>query len=169
MPDITDTQNSRGNSSLHSSYVNSLIGPATNLHQSEIPYIPSSQSLSATLSGPMKQEQVQSPAVGLVSSACISGKSSPIGRQLQQLSITENKNSLSECFAQQQQTNNPQCEGQLITDSLFGGTPKCANGIFDGSTSLNNDEIRDATTSSNLTDMALSSNQTSNTIGYNIF
>ena len=104
------------------------------------------------------------------SSTCVSGKSSPIGRRLQQLSISENDSSLLQGDTNQQlPLNNSQFHHQEITDGLLSDEDNhilSVSNIFDTIPTMNSVQAQGSIQNTQTTNR---NNENSNTIGYNIF
>ena len=99
--------------SLTQNYKAQTITTDSFMFQSNINSSPSCSSFSQSLSPQIPQEQ--SPGVGLINS----GKASPIGQKLQQLTINEGDKMLNHTISQQQYLNNQNFLEDSVTKHLF--------------------------------------------------
>ena len=152
------------------SYTKTNYNPGTNMFQANPNLIQMTTSLSTEMSPEMKNEQVNSPLNELTSSStCVSGKSSPIGRKLQQLSINENDNSLLLGFGQPTPISSRQYQAQNIIGDLSADSTKTTHANFACSTNSNIVQTRDITSASILTNSTTTNIPSANPVGYDIF
>ena len=152
------------------SYTKPNFNSGTNMFQANPNLIQIPSSLSTEMSPEMKHEHVSSPLNELNSSStCVSGKSSPIGRKLQQLSINENENSLLLGFGQPPPISSRQYQGQTSIDNLSVVSSKSTHANPASSTNTNIVQIRDSTSASILTNSTTRNNPSSNPLEYDIF
>lgn len=152
------------------SYTKPNCNSENNMFQANPNLIQITSSLSTEMSPEMKHEQVNSPLNELTSSStCVSGRSSPIGRKLQQLSINENEHSLLLGFGQPPPISGRQYQTQTIIGNLSAGSTKTTHANSDSAINTNIVQSRDLPSDSVLENSSSRHNPSANPLGYDIF